>query len=197
MNQVRQALMPAKGFTVVELMVSIAVATILTAIALPNLRTFIENSRRDSTVDGLVASLNYARNQALDLDQPVDLCAGIGGAGSGSSTTTECASGGAWSAGWDVVTTPAGATTPQVLITHALSTASTTPSVAATNGNTFFQFNGNGTVTMTNAPELIVVCDSRGTSMARAIEINAAGYIQSSSTPGKIPAGTAITACPG
>ena len=43
--------------------------------------------------------------------------------------------------------------------------------------------------------EVFVVCDARGTAFARAVEVNATGYIQSSPTPGTVPGGGRIIAC--
>lgn len=180
----------------IELMVTVAVVAIIAAVALPNLRTFVLNSRRDSLVDGLVASLHYARTQAIDLNQTTFLCAGTGGVADG---TPPCATA-AWSSGWQVIATPVGSTTPQLLTTHALGTSGTAPSVTAVNGSVFFQFNGNGTVAMSmpsgGSTETIRVCDSRGAAYARVVEINTAGYIQSSPQAGQDATGAAITTCP-
>lgn len=183
------------GFTMIELMVTVAVAAILTMIALPNLRTFVLNSRRDSLIDGLVASLHYARTQAIDLNQATFLCAGTGGVIAG---TPPCATA-EWKTGWQVITTPASGGTSKLLATHVLSTAGTTPSVTALNGNVDFQFNGNGTVTIPSGgvtTEIITVCDARGAAYARAVEINTAGFIQSSSQPGYDPTGVTALVCP-
>jgi type IV fimbrial biogenesis protein FimT len=182
----------AKGFTAVELMVVVAIAAILTAIALPNLRTYILNARRDSLVDGLVASMNYTRNQALNLDENVYLCPGTS-----TPSSTTCPGGAAWSTGWEAIATPVGGSTASLLATHSVSSASTTPAITATFGSTSLEFSGGGLVTMqisggTVAEEVFVVCDSRGASSARAVEINAAGYIQSSSATGLAPDGTAL-----
>jgi type IV fimbrial biogenesis protein FimT len=181
----------AEGFTAVELMVVVAIAAILTAIAIPNLRTYILNARRDSLVDGLVASLNYTRNEALNLDENVYLCPGTT-----APTSTTCP-GGAWSTGWQAIATSSGGTVASQLATHSVSNASTTPVVTATDGSTSLKFGENGLVTMqtaggTTPTEIFVVCDSRGVGSARAVEINAAGYIQSSSVNGKAPDGTAL-----
>ncbi|GLQ94627.1 GspH/FimT family pseudopilin [Dyella acidisoli] len=193
MNRVQQPRRCSKGFTVLELMITLSVAIILLAIAIPNLRAFVLNSRRDSAVDGLVASLNYARTQAIDLDQSTFLCAGTGGVGT---VGGACASGGSWATGWQLIAIPQGSTTAQVLATHSLTSSNTIPDVKAVGGNVYFQFKGNGTVTMaTGSSEVITVCDSRGTSLARGVVINAAGFIQSSSTPGKTPSGATITSC--
>ncbi|MEW9573123.1 GspH/FimT family pseudopilin [Rhodanobacter sp. Si-c] len=185
---------PMHGFTVVELMITIAVVAILTAIAVPNLRTYVLNSRRDSVLDGLVASLHYARTEAIDLNQATYLCAGITGA---TTDTPPCATD-VWSNGWQVVTNPANGGAAKLLSTHALNTSSTAPTLTAVNGSVYFQFNGNGTVTIPSgaATEMIRVCDARGATFARAVEINTAGFIQPSSQPGQDPTGTAITTCP-
>ena len=178
----------------IELMVTVAVAAILAAIAVPNLRTFILNTRRDSMLDALVASLHYARTQAIDLNETTYLCAGTGGA---TTDTPPCATA-AWSNGWQVIAIPVGSTTPKLLATHALNTSNTTPSLAAVNGNVYFQFNGSGTVTIPKGtgPEIIKVCDPRGVAYARAVEINSAGFIQSSAQAGQDPTGQPITSCP-
>ncbi|GLQ49686.1 GspH/FimT family pseudopilin [Dyella flava] len=180
-----------RGFTAVELMVTIAVAAIITVIALPNLQTFIENSRRDSIVNDIVGALNYARSEALNLNQGTYVCPGTT-----VPTGTTCP-GGSWSTGWEVITTASGGTVANQLATHSLSSASTTPAVAVVNGSTSFVFNSNGTVTLTGitgtgGEEVLVVCDSRGSSYARAVEINTAGYVQSSSQVGQTPDGAAI-----
>jgi type IV fimbrial biogenesis protein FimT len=193
MKQVQQPRRPSKGFTLMELMMTLTVVVILLVIAVPNLRTFVLNSRRDSIVDGLVASLNYARTQAIDLDQPTFICAGTGGVGT---VGGACATGGSWATGWQLIAVPQGSTTAQVIATHSLTSSNTIPDVKAIGGNVFFEFKGNGTVSMaTGTSEVITVCDSRGTTMARGVLINAAGFIQSSSTLGMTPAGVTITSC--
>jgi len=59
--------MPASGFSLVELMVTLSVAGILAAIAMPNLRSYVQNVRRDSVVDTLVAALHGVRQGSCRL----------------------------------------------------------------------------------------------------------------------------------
>lgn len=177
------------GFTLVELMVTLAIVAILGSFAAPSFRAFVLNQRRDAVVDALTAALQYSRNQALNLNEKTTLCAGQPG--------NSC-NGGAWVNGWEVVQAPASATSV-VLASHPLNVTSTAPSVNTVNGSTGFTFSGNGLVGFTPAltagDEIVKVCDSRGAAYARAVEVNGAGYIQSSSTLGRSPNGAAIS-CP-
>ncbi|QKT02967.1 GspH/FimT family pseudopilin [Ectothiorhodospiraceae bacterium 2226] len=53
------------GFTLVELMVALAVLGILAAIAAPSLGTFVVNQRVKTEAANLFADLNYARAEAI------------------------------------------------------------------------------------------------------------------------------------
>jgi len=196
MNSLHTPRQQSAGFTLVELMVTLAVAAILAAIALPNLRDYVLNVRRDSVIDSLVSSLHYARSQALTLDQNAYLCAGnatpVGGA----------CPGGTWANGWEVVTLPANSSTVNLLTTNALPIADSVPTLKALDGNLFIEFTPlgllavNGPTKMATPKEMFVVCDARGGTYARAVEVNATGYIQSSPTPGFEPDATTALGCP-
>ncbi|WP_248747490.1 GspH/FimT family pseudopilin [Pseudomonas sp. MWU12-2037] len=55
-----------KGFTLVEMMVAIAVLAILTAIAAPSFTSSIQKSRADSEASDLQRALNYTRLEAIN-----------------------------------------------------------------------------------------------------------------------------------
>jgi type IV fimbrial biogenesis protein FimT len=63
------------GFTIIELMVTLAVGAILLAVAVPNMRTFIQNSRLTSAANDLLRSLQMARTEAIkeQLPNPANL----------------------------------------------------------------------------------------------------------------------------
>jgi type IV fimbrial biogenesis protein FimT len=56
---------PAQGFTVVELMITVAVAAILLALALPSFRETIVSSNVTETTNQLIGDLNLARSEAV------------------------------------------------------------------------------------------------------------------------------------
>lgn len=91
-----------RGFTLVELMVTVAVLAILTTIAVPGFRDTIRRNRVSAASNALFADLHYARAEAINRGQLVSLCP--------SSDGSNCsADGNAWEAGWLVYTYPAGA----------------------------------------------------------------------------------------
>lgn len=55
----------AKGFTLIELMVTIAVATVLMMVAVPSFLQFQRNAQLTSLTNTLIASINAARGEAM------------------------------------------------------------------------------------------------------------------------------------
>ncbi|MGQ0658291.1 MAG: GspH/FimT family pseudopilin [Chromatiales bacterium] len=53
------------GFTIIELMITILVLAILLGLAVPNMRDFILRNRLTSQTNALVASLQFARSEAV------------------------------------------------------------------------------------------------------------------------------------
>ncbi len=82
----------SKGFTLVELLATISIATILLAAATPS---FVEMSRKNRLVtytNDFIATVNLARSEAIRRGAPVSICH--------SNDTTSCS--GTWSDGWIV-----------------------------------------------------------------------------------------------
>ena len=76
----------SSGFTLVELMVTVAVMVILAAIAMPSMTAMIDNGRVAGQTEELVSSLQLARAEAIRRNARVTVCAGTGGVCNGSAT---------------------------------------------------------------------------------------------------------------
>jgi type IV fimbrial biogenesis protein FimT len=82
------------GFTLVELLVTITVAGVLLAVAIPSFIDVTLGSKLGSYANNLVASVYLARSEAIKRNTPVTLCVSTNG--------TSCATGG-WQQGWIVL----------------------------------------------------------------------------------------------
>lgn len=78
------------AFTLLELMVTVAVIGILTAIAAPSFKTMIANNRSATIAQELMDAINLARAEAIKRGKRVSICA--------SSNGTSCT--GTWNNGW-------------------------------------------------------------------------------------------------
>ena len=61
------------GFTLIETMVTLAIAAILITIAVPSFLTFIQNARLSSQASDLTTAMMYARSEAIARGQQVTI----------------------------------------------------------------------------------------------------------------------------
>lgn len=81
-----------RAFTLIELMVTIAIFVIVVSFAIPSFTSMIQNNYSLSISHDLISSLKFARSEAIKRNSPVSLCA------TSDSNYTSC--GNAWSLGW-------------------------------------------------------------------------------------------------
>lgn len=85
--------MKQHGFTLVELMITVAIVAILATLAVPSFNEVALSSKLNSVANNFVASAHLARSEAIKRNDPVTLCASANG--------TNC--GGTWNDGWVVL----------------------------------------------------------------------------------------------
>jgi type IV fimbrial biogenesis protein FimT len=195
------------GFTLLELLTTVAVGAILMAIAIPNFRTTIQNNRMSAQLNTMLSGLIYARSEAIKRNVDVAICA----------TTDQqtCAGSGTWGTGWLIYYTPSGsynapgsATNPlpgptaaEIIRQYpALSGGNTLNTNAANNGagiaavsNGIIAFQPSGLALLNNDAQF-TLCDTRGTSYARIIAVGATGRAEV--LPGSAPTWSATTLSP-
>lgn len=76
-----------QGFSLIELMITIVLAAILLAVAIPSFRSIIQNNRLATSANQLVTGLTVARSEAIKRGREV---------------VVRPATGNDWSAGWHV-----------------------------------------------------------------------------------------------
>lgn len=78
------------GFSLVELMVAVAIIAILAVIAVPAFQDMIVQSRLSAQANDLVSAIQAARGEAIKRNLRVDFCR------TSSATSTDCAGAGSW-----------------------------------------------------------------------------------------------------
>lgn len=83
-----------RGLTLIEAMITLAVAAILLTLAVPSLQDFIIRNRMSTEVNNFIAALYVARSEAVKRLRDVSLCP--------TTTGTSCAASTDWAQGWMV-----------------------------------------------------------------------------------------------
>lgn len=157
-----------RGFTLIEMLITLAVGSILLALAVPAFRTFMQNDQLMTGSSTLSMALYAARAEAIKEDTPVQICASANG--------TSCSGANTWETGWIVLSTAAGATPVQVA--GAQPTGTTVRAGGAVNTITF------SSTGLSNTAAAFKLCDVRGATQARYLQLNVTGNVVASLKPG-------------
>jgi type IV fimbrial biogenesis protein FimT len=92
------ALAKSSGFTMIELMMTVAIGAIVLVLAVPSFRYVTNANRIAAEINGLLGDLQFARAEAIKEGQFVTVCVSTSGTG--------CTGGPAWEGGWIVFSDP-------------------------------------------------------------------------------------------
>jgi type IV fimbrial biogenesis protein FimT len=156
-----------RGFTLIEMLVTMAVGSILLALAVPAFKTFMQNDKLMTQASALSMALYAARAEAIKEDTAVQICA--------SANSTSCSGATTWEQGWIVLSTAVGASPVQVVGTMPTGTTVRAGAVSQIN------FLSTGLATTAAA---FTLCDTRGSTQARYVQLNSTGNVVASQNVG-------------
>ncbi len=162
------------GFTIVELMVVVAIAAVLMAIAVPSFQGVITRNRVETIQSQLASALAQARTEAATRNAVVSVC--------GSNGNQNCSTNNSWSAGWivfvDTDLNGVRGDDEQVLEVYRQSTDYRLNAVDNSGNVAGFVSYGYSGFQRGLKTTLITVCDpSQNAKYARGLFVNAAGIV--------------------
>jgi len=159
-----------KGFTLIELMTTLGIATILIAVAVPGMQTFKMNSRQSGSVNELMSGMRIARNTAITANTRVTVCASSNGSACGNV---------AWDKGWIAFIDKDADRALDIDETIIRSgTAVDGISIKSGQFSNYFVYRPSGRVMFANINQnsgQFMICDERGNEHAKGIRLDLSG----------------------
>lgn len=165
-----------KGFTLIELMIGVALAVIIVTIAAPSFNSAMKKNKIIAETNELIADINFARSEAVKRSIPVVLCRSA----SPSNASPTCGGTASnWSSGWLVFADTNGdssyTASDDILIRIGNPTDGTVTIKSNAAASQELVYNSDGTTAAGGNVAIFAVCDDRGEDHGRQIQISATG----------------------
>ncbi len=161
------------GFTVLEMMTTLAAAAVLISIAIPSMASFLQQTRIKSSANQLYVSLSTARSEAIKQRTAIRLCP--------RGDHISCSNDGMWENGWVIFRDTNGSGQPdgdEVLnVTDPLEPGVLVIANSSSAGD-FIQFNASGDAMQSWG--YFRVCHTKSTVVARRVGVSLGGRVQES-----------------
>ena len=164
-----------RGFTLLEIMVTLTIAALILSIGVPSFRGVMQNQRMTTSTNELVMSMNLAKSEAIKRVAYVSICKSNNGVTCGAAAVS-------WNDGWIVF---ANATTANlgvrdfgdemIRVYPGLRNGFTMTPIGTIGG--FISFRPSGTIgtAVANMAGTLTVCDERGAAYARGLLVQSSG----------------------
>lgn len=165
-----------KGFTLIELMLGIALAAVIVSMAAPSFSTAMKNNKIVAEANELIADIHFARSEAVKRSTRVVLCRSA----APSNATPSCGgSANNWGSGWlvfadgDADNSYNAANDTLIRIGNPSDGAVTVKSNNTANQQ--LVYNPDGTINTGGNTAVFAVCDERGEDQGRQVQITPTG----------------------
>jgi type IV fimbrial biogenesis protein FimT len=177
------------GFTLIEMMVVVAIAAILASLAAPSFMQLIESNALSSDVNTLLADMRLARNEAIRRGSTIVMCR---------STNAEvvapanpiCANGSDWSTGWIIfedLNNNSGHTSNEPLLRQQGPLSRSSGVLTGSGGTSVFRFVATGRLRATGDADSLRFSSS-STALQRIVCLNVSGRARIAD-PGSVDCG--------
>ena len=176
-----RAMQKQAGFSIIELMIVIAIASVLAALSLPALQDWNRNAHRTAAVTTFLSSLHLARSEAVKRNTRVAICPSDDAAAADAKCSGEKDFAGGWIVFVDVDNDLDHGADADEEVMSAVTAINTAFTVISSNGETGLYFRPNGRMVTSSGKDLadFNVCDDRGADQGRVISITNSGRPQS------------------
>lgn len=163
------------GFTLIELMVVMAIAAILISLAAPSFARLIRSTSVASDVNTFLADLRFARNEAIKRGTVIVMCK----SNAPEATTPACSTGTDWKTGWIIFVDDNNSGTyssDEFLLRQQSALTSSGGITDASGSDTLFNFVSTGRLrAFTSTTKFTFKANVVDTSLERVVCINASG----------------------